>query len=264
MRWILDPIDGTVNYLYGLPQYAVSLAAEVDGVVVAGVVRNVGHRRGVDRAPRRRRSAAGAGRTGSRVRPDRAGAGAGRHRVRVRRRRRAPPGARCWPGWPPGARHPPVRRRRARPVLGRRGPGGRVLREGAEPVGPRGRRAWSRAEAGLLVTGLRGAPPGLDLVLAAPPASTATCTTCWSSWTPTADRDGQLLFLMQVPGGGERGAQRRDRLVDLGRGGQLAEPRADHDVDDVARALEVELQLVPCGPAGTRPGSPRPHRASGP
>jgi len=40
VRWILDPIDGTVNYLYGLPQYAVSLAAEVGGVVVAGVVRN--------------------------------------------------------------------------------------------------------------------------------------------------------------------------------------------------------------------------------
>jgi myo-inositol-1(or 4)-monophosphatase len=40
VRWIVDPIDGTVNYLYGLPQYAVSLAAEVDGVVVAGVVRN--------------------------------------------------------------------------------------------------------------------------------------------------------------------------------------------------------------------------------
>ena len=40
VRWILDPIDGTVNYLYGLPQYAVSLAAEVDGVVVAGVVCN--------------------------------------------------------------------------------------------------------------------------------------------------------------------------------------------------------------------------------
>lgn len=40
VRWILDPIDGTVNYLYGLPEYAVSLAAEVDGVVVAGVVRN--------------------------------------------------------------------------------------------------------------------------------------------------------------------------------------------------------------------------------
>jgi myo-inositol-1(or 4)-monophosphatase len=40
VRWIVDPIDGTVNYLYGLPQYAVSLAAEVGGVVVAGVVRN--------------------------------------------------------------------------------------------------------------------------------------------------------------------------------------------------------------------------------
>ncbi|BFU43017.1 inositol monophosphatase family protein [Krasilnikovia sp. MM14-A1004] len=40
VRWILDPIDGTVNYLYGLPQYAVSLAAEVDGVVLAGVVLN--------------------------------------------------------------------------------------------------------------------------------------------------------------------------------------------------------------------------------
>jgi myo-inositol-1(or 4)-monophosphatase len=40
VRWILDPIDGTVNYLYGLPSYAVSLAAEVGGRVVAGVVHN--------------------------------------------------------------------------------------------------------------------------------------------------------------------------------------------------------------------------------
>lgn len=40
VRWIVDPIDGTVNYLYGLPQYAVSIAAEVDGEVVAGVVLN--------------------------------------------------------------------------------------------------------------------------------------------------------------------------------------------------------------------------------
>ncbi|MDO9458146.1 inositol monophosphatase family protein [Nocardioides sp.] len=41
VRWIVDPIDGTVNFLYGIPQYAVSLAAEVDGVVVAGVVVDV-------------------------------------------------------------------------------------------------------------------------------------------------------------------------------------------------------------------------------
>jgi myo-inositol-1(or 4)-monophosphatase len=40
VRWILDPIDGTVNYLYGIPVYAVSLAVEVDGVIVAGVVHN--------------------------------------------------------------------------------------------------------------------------------------------------------------------------------------------------------------------------------
>lgn len=41
VRWVVDPIDGTVNFLYGIPQYAVSIAAEVDGEVVAGVVLNV-------------------------------------------------------------------------------------------------------------------------------------------------------------------------------------------------------------------------------
>ena len=40
VRWIIDPIDGTVNFLYGLPEYAVSIAAERDGHVVAGVVVN--------------------------------------------------------------------------------------------------------------------------------------------------------------------------------------------------------------------------------
>ena len=40
VRWMVDPIDGTVNFLYGLPQYAVSIAAERDGEVVAGVVLN--------------------------------------------------------------------------------------------------------------------------------------------------------------------------------------------------------------------------------
>ncbi|MDH2416574.1 inositol monophosphatase family protein [Nocardioides sp. CER19] len=41
VRWIVDPIDGTVNFVYGLPEYAISVAAEVDGRVVAGVVLNV-------------------------------------------------------------------------------------------------------------------------------------------------------------------------------------------------------------------------------
>ncbi len=40
VRWVLDPIDGTVNFVLGLPQYAVSVAAEIDGVVVAGAVCN--------------------------------------------------------------------------------------------------------------------------------------------------------------------------------------------------------------------------------
>lgn len=38
VRWVVDPIDGTVNYLYGLPQYAVSVAAELDGAQVAAAV----------------------------------------------------------------------------------------------------------------------------------------------------------------------------------------------------------------------------------
>jgi myo-inositol-1(or 4)-monophosphatase len=38
LSWVVDPIDGTVNYLYGLPSYAVSVAAQVDGVSVAGAV----------------------------------------------------------------------------------------------------------------------------------------------------------------------------------------------------------------------------------
>jgi myo-inositol-1(or 4)-monophosphatase len=38
VRWIVDPLDGTVNYLYGLPDWAVSIAAEVAGEIVAGAV----------------------------------------------------------------------------------------------------------------------------------------------------------------------------------------------------------------------------------
>ncbi|MFM9034623.1 MAG: inositol monophosphatase family protein [Mycobacterium sp.] len=41
VRWVVDPIDGTVNFLYGIPAYAISLAAQVDGVSVAGAVADV-------------------------------------------------------------------------------------------------------------------------------------------------------------------------------------------------------------------------------
>jgi myo-inositol-1(or 4)-monophosphatase len=41
LGWILDPIDGTVNLMYDLPVISVSLAATVDGTIVAGVVVDV-------------------------------------------------------------------------------------------------------------------------------------------------------------------------------------------------------------------------------
>lgn len=36
--WIVDPLDGTTNYVHGVPQFAVSIALEQDGHIVAGVV----------------------------------------------------------------------------------------------------------------------------------------------------------------------------------------------------------------------------------
>lgn len=38
VTWIIDPLDGTVNYLYGIPEWGVSIAAEVDGELAVGVV----------------------------------------------------------------------------------------------------------------------------------------------------------------------------------------------------------------------------------
>ena len=40
VRWVLDPIDGTVNFVLGLPLYAVSVAVQWQGRVVAGAVCN--------------------------------------------------------------------------------------------------------------------------------------------------------------------------------------------------------------------------------
>jgi myo-inositol-1(or 4)-monophosphatase len=37
-QWIIDPLDGTTNFLHGVPQYAVSIALAVDGAVTQGVV----------------------------------------------------------------------------------------------------------------------------------------------------------------------------------------------------------------------------------
>lgn len=40
-RWIVDPLDGTLNFLHGLPHFAISIALEREGVLIAGVVYNV-------------------------------------------------------------------------------------------------------------------------------------------------------------------------------------------------------------------------------
>lgn len=41
VEWVVDPIDGTVNFVYGIPRYAVSIAAREGGVDVLGVVVNI-------------------------------------------------------------------------------------------------------------------------------------------------------------------------------------------------------------------------------
>jgi myo-inositol-1(or 4)-monophosphatase len=39
-RWIIDPLDGTLNFLHGMPHFAISIALEREGAIVAGVVYN--------------------------------------------------------------------------------------------------------------------------------------------------------------------------------------------------------------------------------
>lgn len=40
-RWIVDPLDGTTNFLHGVPHFAISIGLEREGVLVAGVVYNM-------------------------------------------------------------------------------------------------------------------------------------------------------------------------------------------------------------------------------
>jgi myo-inositol-1(or 4)-monophosphatase len=166
VRWVLDPIDGTVNYLYGLPQYAVSLAAEVDGATVAGVVCNAAT--GDEWTATR---GGGAYRAGRRLR---GGATTQLSQALVGT----------------GFGYDPARRRHQAAVVARLLPEVRDIRrfgaasldlcmaaEGAlDAYFEKGLNPWDHAagglvaeEAGLVVAGLDGAPPGLDLVIAAPP-----------------------------------------------------------------------------------------------
>jgi myo-inositol-1(or 4)-monophosphatase len=167
VRWILDPIDGTVNYLYGLAPYAVSLAAEVDGEVVAGVVCN---------------AATGEEWTATRG----GGAYAGERRLTGSDQTRL---GQALVGT--GFAYDPARRAHQATVLAgliteirdirRFGSAAIDLCLAAEgrydAYYEQGLNAWDHAagglvasEAGLLVTGLAGEPPGAAMVVAAPPA----------------------------------------------------------------------------------------------
>src|ERR1044071_241431 len=37
-RWIVDPLDGTTNFLHGIPHFSIAIALERDGEVIAGIV----------------------------------------------------------------------------------------------------------------------------------------------------------------------------------------------------------------------------------
>ena len=39
-RWIVDPLDGTTNFLHGIPIFAISIALEREGELVAGLIFN--------------------------------------------------------------------------------------------------------------------------------------------------------------------------------------------------------------------------------
>ncbi|NUR30141.1 MAG: inositol monophosphatase [Catenulispora sp.] len=167
VRWIIDPIDGTVNYLYGLPQYAVSIAAESGGEIVAGVVRN---------------AATGAEWTATR------GGGAWRDG-----RRLAGSAERVLSQALVGTGFAYLAARRAHQAavvqglithvrdIRRFGSAALDLTAAAEGLldayFEKGLGAWDMAaggliarEAGLIVSGLSGKPAGPDMVLAAPPA----------------------------------------------------------------------------------------------
>jgi myo-inositol-1(or 4)-monophosphatase len=179
VRWVIDPLDGTVNYLYGLPDWAVSIAAEVAGDIVAGAV-FVPSRGELFTATR------GGGGWLEPARPD-GGAGPGAGRVRLR----------CRPGVPldqalvaTGFGYRAARREVQGEVVAALLPRIRDIRRAGvasadlcsvaagrlDAFYERGLNYWDyaagaliAAEAGAVVGGLHGAPPGPSMTVAAGP-----------------------------------------------------------------------------------------------
>lgn len=167
VRWVVDPIDGTVNYIMGLPLYAVSIAVEVEGDVAVGVVRSI-PTGAVWKATR----SGGAWREGRRLR----GSAAQRldaalvctgfaYSAEVRAAQ-----GRVLSGLLPRVRN--VR------TLGSAALGLCAAAEGSvDAYFEAGLSPWDFAagiliarEAGLAVTGLRGGAPGSEMLVAGPPA----------------------------------------------------------------------------------------------
>lgn len=165
--WVVDPLDGTTNYLYGFPGFNVSIAAEVDGRTVAGAVYDV-VRDELFSAAR----GGGATRGGEPIRPSLA-TELGHALIGT------------------GFSYDPVRRRRQAEVLVEVLPCVRdIRRQGAAALDlcsvacgrldgyyEQGLAAWDLAaggliasEAGALVTGFDGGPPVAGAVVAASPA----------------------------------------------------------------------------------------------
>jgi myo-inositol-1(or 4)-monophosphatase len=167
LTWVVDPIDGTVNYVYGLPNYAVSLAAQVDGRSVVGVVRNAAS--GEEWTAVRGGGAWRDGRrlTGTTVAAlDQALVATGFGYDAARRAYQAGVLAQVLP------RVRDIRRYGAASIDLCYAAEGRV-----DAYYEKGLNAWDHAagglvceEAGLVVSGLRGAAPGPAMVVAAPPA----------------------------------------------------------------------------------------------
>lgn len=167
VTWVVDPIDGTVNYVYGLPNYAVSLAAQIGGHSVAGVVRNA-----VTGEEWTAVAGGGAWRDGRRLSGadvaslDQALVATGFGYDAARREHQARVLAQLLP------KIRDIRRLGAASLDLCAAAEGRV-----DAYYEKGLNAWDHAagglvarEAGLIVSGLRGAPPSAAMVVAAPPA----------------------------------------------------------------------------------------------
>lgn len=166
VRWIVDPIDGTVNYLYGSPDWGVAIAAEIDGQVVAAAVAQPGRGRLYEAVRGQGAFLDGERLTAPRAVPlDRALVATGFGYVPERRRRQA----QVLLGVVPAVRD--IRRTGSAAVdlCG--------LASGqCNAYYERGLNPWDwaapglvAAEAGLRVAGARGGPPSEDLVVAARP-----------------------------------------------------------------------------------------------